>query len=236
MLRNLRPTIRWTPIAGAKQGTTYNVTLFGDGMKAIWSRDVVSETMLIYPDNEPPLTPGKTYIVVITSNGLSSQLDHSPGLGFTTLTADQARTLADAEIKSKHPELPETQRRLLVSNLYTARELYSEAIEQLEDLYTTVKDPAVASTLGDLYAAIGLNRGAEKKYLEALGLTPANDLDGLGLTQKSLAQVYENLGIFDQAIARLEEAMKAYRRLGNTAMVNVLLDKERRLKKPGGGL
>jgi hypothetical protein len=236
MLRNLRPTIRWTPIAGAKESTTYKVTLYGDRMTVIWSKDVVSQIRLTYPDNEPPLKPGLTYKVVVTSEGLSSEQDHSPGLGFTTLTPDQAQTLADAETKGKQIVLPETQTRLLVSNLYAARELYSEAIEQLEELYTTMKEPVVARTLGDLYAEIGLNREAEKKYLEALDLTPAGDLDGLGLTQRNLAQVYERLGIFEKAIARLRAAMEMYRRLGNTAMVYALVNEELRLKKNGGQL
>jgi hypothetical protein len=235
MMRNLRPTIRWAPIAGAKENTTYTVTLYGDNMKPVWTKDVVSETRLTYPDKEPPLTPGQTYKIVVTSEGISSQQDHSPGLGFTTFTADQARRLADEEKKKKQLELSETQTRLLVANLYVARESYSEAIEQLEDLYKTTKESEVVRTLGDLYAAIGLNREAEKKYLEALTLTSADDLDGLGVTQKSLAQVYDNLGIFDQAIARLREAMKIYRRLGNGAMVKVLFNMERRLKRPGGG-
>jgi hypothetical protein len=235
MLRNLRPTIRWAPIAGAKAATTYNVTLYGDNMKPIWTKDVVSETNLIYPDIEPPLRPGQTYKVVVTSEGLNSQQDHSPGLGFTTFTPAQERRLADEEKKRKQLDLPEPQIRFLVTNLYAARELYAEAIEQLEDLYKTMKEPEVARTLGDFYAATGLNREAEKKYLEALTLTSTSDLDGLGLTQNNLAQVYENLGIFDQAIARLREAVKAYRLLRNRAMVKVLLKKEQRLRKPRGG-
>lgn len=236
MLRDLRPTIRWTPIAGAKENTTYNVTLYGDGMKVIWSKDAISATRLAYPDKEPPLTPGQTYKVVVSTDGLSSQQDRSPGLGFTTLTADQARALADEENKRKQLKLPERQTRLLVANLYAARRLYAEAIEQSEDLYATMKEPAVARMLGDLYAAIGLNREAEKRYLAALDMTPASDFDGQGLIQRDLAQVYENLGIFDQAIARLEEAIKAYRRLGNKALLIALLNEKRRLKKPGGGL
>jgi hypothetical protein len=215
MLLNLRPTIRWAPIAGAKEGATYTVTLYEEGMKVIWTKEAVSETRLTYPDKEPSLTPGQTYKVVVISNGLSSEQDHSPGLGFTTLTADQARALADEEIERKQLELPESQTRFLVSSLFAARELYSEAIEQMQDLYTTMKEPAVARMLGDLYATIGLSREAEKKYLEALSLTPANDLDGRGLTQQSLAQVYENLGRFDQAIARLRMARRAYQRLRN---------------------
>ncbi len=232
MLLNLRPTIRWAPIAGAKESTTYNVTLYGDGMKVIWTKEAVSETRLTYPEKELSLARGQTYKVVVTSDGLSSQQDHSPGLGFTTLTADQARALADEENKRKQLGLPETQTRFLVSNLFAARELYGEAIEQLQDLYTTMKEPAVARTLGDLYATIGLNREAEKKYLETLSLTAANDLEGLGATQHSLAQVYENLGSFEKAIARLERAIAAYRVLRNVRVVKALLNDGRRLKKP----
>ena len=234
MLRNLRPTIRWAPIAGAKESTAYNVTLYVAGMKVIWAKEVTSETRLAYPDNEPSLTPGETYKVVVTSDGLSSQQDLSPGLGFTTLTADQARALTDDEIKRKQLGLPETQTRFLVSNLFAARELYSEAIEQLLDLYATRKDQAVARMMGDLFATIGLNREAEKRYLEALSLTSADDLEDLGGTQQSLGQVYENLGMLDRAIARLREARNAYQRLGNRAMVNALLNDERRLKGPRG--
>jgi hypothetical protein len=236
MLRTLRPTIRWSPIPDANASTIYKVILYGEGMNVIWDREVMAETRLPYPHDERPLKPGQTYKVVITSDGLSSQQDNSPGLGFTTLTADQSQLLAGEEAKRKQLKLPETQIRFLIVNLYAARELYSEAIEQLEGLYTTMKGPAVAGTLGDLYAVTGLNREAEKKYLEALELTDADDLDGLGMLQRNLAQVYENLGIFDQAVARLKEAMKAYRRLGNRAMLNALLKEERRLQRPGGGL
>lgn len=235
-MSNLRPTMRWTPIVGANEKTTYTVTLYGDRMKVIWTRDVISATRLTYPDKEPSLAPGQTYKVVVTSDGQSSQQDRSPGLGFTTLTADQARRLADEVSQRKQMQLPEAPTRFLIANLYAARELYAEAIEQLEELYATMKEPAVARLLGDLYAVTGLNREAEKRYVEALRLTPAGDLEGLGLTQKSLAQVYESLGLVDRAIARLAEARKAYQQLQDWAMVKTLLKDERRLKKPQGRL
>jgi hypothetical protein len=230
-LRTLRPTIRWSPIAGATGKTAYTVTLYGERMQVVWTKEVASETRLDYPDREPPLKPGQTYVVAITSGGRSSQEDHSPGLGFTTLTAAQARALADEEARRRQMQLPEPQTRFLIANLYAARELYAEAIEQLEDLYTTMKEPAVVRMLGDLYAVIGLNREAEKKYLEALALTPADDLDGMGATQKDLAQVYESLGIIDRAIARLAAAKRAYQGLRNWAMVNAMSKDEQRLKK-----
>lgn len=231
MLRNLRPSIRWGPIAGARENTTYAVTLYGEGMKVIWTRDVVSATRLTYPDEEPSMTPGQIYKVVVTSDGLSSEQDHSPGLGFTTLTTDQARALADEETKVRLMQLPEKQTRFLISNRYAAKELYAEAIEQLQDLYTTMKVSAVARMLGDLYATIGLNREAEKEYLDALSLTPASDLEGLGMTQRSLARVYENLGICDKAVAQLKAATSAYRRLRRFRMVRDLVHEKWRLKE-----
>jgi len=234
LLGNPRPAIRWTPVAGAKADTTYEVILYGEGMRVLWSRDVIAETRLAYPEAEPPLSAGQTYKVVVTTNGLSSQQDRSPGLGFTTLTTDQASLLAAEEIKERQLGLPETQTRFLIANLYASRELYSEAIEQLENCDPARENPVVISLIGDLYAEIGLNREAEKKYLQALAMTPANDLEGLGLIGKNLAQVYENLGMFDRAIARLREARNAYQRLRNRAMVKALLKDERRLKEPRG--
>jgi len=232
LVGNLRPAIRWAPVAGAKADTTYNVTLYGEGMRVVWARDVISETRLAYPETEPPLAAGQTYKVVVTTNGLSSQQDRSPDLGFITLTADQASLLAAEEIKARQLGLPETQTRFLIANLHASRELYSEAIEQLENCDPARENPAVISLIGDLYAEIGLNREAEKKYLQALALTPANDLDGLGSNHRNLATVYENLGEFDHAIAQLKEAITVYRRLRNLRVASVLLNDERRLKNP----
>jgi tetratricopeptide (TPR) repeat protein len=230
-LGTLRPTIRWAPIAGAKPKTLYTVTLYGEGMQVIWTREVVADTRFAYPDNEPPLAHGRVYKVAVAAEGQSSQQDHSPGLGFQTLTADQAQKLAAEAARRKQLGLPDGPTRYLLANLYAANELYSEAIEQLEDLSTTITAPPVIETLGDLYAVIGLNREAEKKYLEALALTPANDLEGRGATENSLAQVYENLGIFDRAVAHLAEARKVYQRLRNWALVKALSQRERRLKR-----
>lgn len=234
-LQSLRPTIRWAPIIGAKERVTYNVTMYGDGMKSIWVREVVSETKLTYPADTPSLMPGQVYKVVVTANGLSSGQDHSPGLGFITLTEDRAKMLSDEEAKIIQLKLPEPQTRFLVSSLYAARGLYSEAIEQLENLFTTMEEPAVVILLGDLYATIGLNREAEKKYLKALDLTASNDLEGVGLIQKSLTRVYENLGEFDEAITELRKAINTYRQLGNRAVVRALLNKEREMKNTGRG-
>jgi hypothetical protein len=230
LVLNPRPAIRWTPISGANEDVTYKVILYGENMRVIWTRDVNGQTALAYPDKEPSLTPGHTYKVVVTAKGRSSDEDHSPGLGFTVLAESQRRALADEETKRRKLGLPEPQTRFLTAILYAGRELYSEAIEQLNELHATMREPAVARVLGDLHLLIGLNREAEKKYLEALKLQDPTDLEGMGLIQKNLAQAYENLGIFDHAIARLQEAIKAYERLGNS-VVEQLKKQEQSLKR-----
>jgi hypothetical protein len=231
LLRSLRPTIRWSPIAGAKENTAYQVTLYGESLKPLWSREVINGTRLDYPGNEPALAAGQTYKVVVTSEGASSQQDQLPGLGFTTLTTEQARRLDEEESRRKQLRVSDMQSCLLVVNLYAGGELYAEAIEQLEEIYKTGKEAEVTRTLGDLYAATGLNREAAAKYEEALALTDAGDLDGLGWTRLNLAQAYENLGSVTQAIAQLREAVNTYRRLGNRALAQALFRRQQELKK-----
>ena len=238
LLRNLRPEIRWAPIASAKS-VTYRVTIFGENMQAIWSRDVDSETTLAYPETEPPLARGRTYKVIVTAQGRSSDEEGGAGLGFETVTAEQARELDHEAQKRKSLGLSEPQTRVLIANLYAGRELYAypskalyaEAIEQLCRAYDIVKDPVIARKLADLYLLIGLPREAEKKYLEALEVLDPEDLEETGLTQEHLATAYEQLGIFDHALRRLDEAIKAYEQLGDSAAVEELKKRQQRLKK-----
>lgn len=231
LLMNLRPTIRWIAINGANENTIYKVIIYGENMEEIWTEVVRAKTSLAYPDNKPSLTPGQNYKVVITSEGRSSEEDHAPGLGFTTLKQKQAQELGRKEQKIKARGFPDMQTRFLISILYDSEGLYTEAIEQLEGLYNYAKEPVVARVLGNLYSAIGLGRDAEKYYLESLQRQDPEDLEGVALTQKELANIYEHLGIFDEAVRRLEEAIKAYDQLGNSVQVQVLKARTQNLKR-----
>lgn len=229
LLRNLRPEVRWAPIAGGK-AVTYRVTIHSENMRAVWSREVDSKTTLAYPDKEPPLAPGRVYKVIVTAQGRSSEEESLPGLGFETLTAEQAGVLEQDEQKRKQLGFSHAETRVLIANLYAAKDLYSEAIEQLDRAFDTTKDPVIARKLGDLYMQIGLNREAEKRYIEALSLLDPDDLDGVGLTQKNLAAAYEQLGIFNHAVARLDAAITAYEQLGDFAAVEELKKRRQILK------
>jgi tetratricopeptide (TPR) repeat protein len=230
LLLNTRPTIRWVPVAGAKKGTTYKVSLYGDNRKLLWSGDGSVGAELSYPEQEPPLTAGQTYKVVVSTDTSSSDEEHLPDLGFTLLTADEAANVSAAEKAVQQKNLSKSETRFLVSNLYASKGLYAEAIDQLEALSKTVHEPAVACMLGDLYMRVGLNREAEKRYLDALSLTEANDVEGQASIQYKLAQAYESLGSYDLAAAKLGEAINAYTTLENRSMADELTTKQQKLK------
>jgi tetratricopeptide (TPR) repeat protein len=160
----------------------------------------------------------------------NSEQELLPDLGFTVLSVAERQALAVEERKIRLLSLPAPQTQFLLASLYIAKGLYAEAIEQFESLSKSLKEPALIRTLGDLYLAIDLNREAEGWYLEALGLQSSGSLGEQALTQRGLAQVYENLGILERAIATLDDAKKAYERLGDAAMVESLEQQGKRLK------
>ncbi len=231
LLFSRRPTIRWAPVAGSNEKTKYKVTLYGENKRLIWSRETVSKSVLVYPDNAPSLIPGQTYLVVVSTDGKSSEQEDVPDTGFVLLKADKILPLSKEKTKIQKLNLPKAQTQFLTANLYSDEGLYAEAINEVESASKTMKEPAVIRMLGDLYLTVGLNREAEKRYLEALTLQPKNDLEEQAMTQVGLAQAYENLGVVDQAAIRLSEAIKIYERLGNSAMVENLKKQEQRLKK-----
>ena len=230
LLSNTRPKIRWTPVAGAKGGATYKVILYEEGWQVVWSKDGVSNTELAYPPDEPPLTPGQTYKVVVSMGDASSEQELLTDLGFTVLSAGERRALTAQERKIRLLRLPAPQTRFLLASLHVARGLYAEAIGEFEALSKSLKEPALMRTLGDLYLALDLNREAERWYIEALALQVSSSLGEQALTQRGLAQVYENLGNLEWAVAKLGEAKEAYKKLGDAAMVASLETQERRLK------
>jgi len=220
--------VRWAPIVGANQNTSYKVTLYGENMRVVFSSEVTGRTNLPYPENAPALTPGQTYKVVVTAEGRSSEEERAPGLGFSTFTLEQARDLAREEQDIKERHLGSGFTRFLISTLYASQGLYTESISQLEASDETAKEATVARALGDSYAAIGLNREAVRNYLQALQIVGSDDLEAIALTQQHLATSYENLGLSEKANAAREEAIKAYQRLGDLVVVEQLRQQQQR--------
>lgn len=225
-----RPGIRWSAIAGANDDVIYTVKLYGENQRLMWSREVVGKTELEYPKDAPALAPGAVYLVLVSADRANSDQEDVPDRGFTVLTVDEAKALDDRVRQIQKLELPEPQTRFLIATLYATRELYAEAIDILESS-GSLKGAAASRTLGDLYLAVGLNREAEWRYLKGLSLLPENELEDRALGLSGLVLAYQNLADFDQAIARLAEAIDAYKKLGDSVMVYKLTQQRNRLKQ-----
>jgi hypothetical protein len=220
-----RPTLRWTPVAGV---TTYTVSVRGPNVT--WSTEVNSGTEVVYPDTAPALVRGATYKVTVVAGNRSSDEESLPGLGFTLLKDNEAKPVREAETKIRALGLPDTPTRLLVANLYASKELYTEAIAQLEGLATTSQEAAVPRTLGDLYLTLGLNRLAEERYLQAVDRSErAHDMEGEALAQHALGRIYEALGNPGESAQRLRKALELYQQLGDAKTVKEI---EQRLAGP----
>jgi hypothetical protein len=216
-LLNSRPTLRWTPVAGATQ---YKVIVRGQnerGQNPYWNTYVPSATKLDYPAGAPPLEADTDYKLIVSAGGRQSDEEAEPGLGFALLKSDKAKEARDAEKKIHALGLPDAPTRLLIAYLYAAYDLNAEAIEQLEGISESLQEPAPARLLGALYLAIGLSRHAEKHYLRALELSrKVNDEEGQAIAHKELGRIYdEALGARNAATQHFESALKWYKNLGD---------------------
>lgn len=216
-LLNSRPTLRWTPVAGA---TLYKVIVRGQnarGQNPSWNINVPSITRLGYPAAAPPLEADTDYKLIVSAGGRQSDEEAEPGLGFALLKSDKAKEVRDAEKKIHALGLPDAPTRLLIAYLYAAYDLNAEAIEQLEGISESLREPAPARLLGALYLAIGLSRHAEKHYLRALEFSRnVNDEEGQAIAHKELGRIYdEALGVRNTATQHFESALKWYKNLGD---------------------
>jgi hypothetical protein len=217
-----RPMLRWTPVAHT---TSYTVSVRGPNVH--WSMEVSAKTDIVYPDSAPALSPGLTYKLSVTAGGRSSDEESVPGLGFSVLKSDEAQVVWDREAKIRALGLAEPPTRFLIAQLYTTQDLSAEAIEQLEALSKTFKEPAVLRSLGDLYRQIALNRFAEERYLRALELSQkANDLEGEAVVQNTLGLMYLDVfGNRDEAVHRLQQATGLYQTLGDAKTVRQIQER-----------
>lgn len=227
-LLNPHPILRWTPVAGA---SVYTVRVQGPDLD--WSTEVIGATEIMYPDDAPPLLAGSTYKVTVVAGERSSAEVSEPGLGFTLLTNEEAKSVRDEEARIRALGLADTPTRFLLATLYRAWELNAEAIEQLELLAENTREPAVWRSLGDLYLKTGVNSLAEERYIQALLLSQeANDTEGQAWVQKALGLLSEARGNLQEAQEHLEKAQRLYEALGDSASVREIQERVTQLSTP----
>lgn len=216
-LLTTRPTISWSPVAPRPDGAPikYLVGVYTEKMRRVWEREVTTLTEFEYPAQEPALTRGEVYIVLVETEGHSSDEEGTAGRGFTVLTDEEAKAVNAAESGVRELNLPATGTEFLVADLYAARGLSSEAIDKLTALKDDLNHPWMLIMLGDLYAAASLHREAIAQYKSTLALPRGeNDFEARALALTALGRSYLSLGEFREADSTFQAAMRAYRKLG----------------------
>jgi len=217
-----RPILRWAPMPGI---TRFKVSLRGPGVN--WTAAVDGATSVSYPADAPALTPGATYKVSVNAGGHSSDELSEPGLGFTLLTEDAAKTIrAEAQRISGLP-LPADAAQLLTAHVYASHGLHAEAIERLEALAKAHPAPRVWQTLGNLYQTAGLNRLAEERYVRAAKDSLATgDIESQALAQQSLGVLYQQaFGLPGEATSAFRDALTLFEKLGDARSVQELKER-----------
>lgn len=212
------PVIRWSPVAGA---SIYTVAVRGSGVS--WRTEVQGATEVTYPEDAPVLVEGGSYKVTVSIEGHSSDEDTAPGLGFSLLPGDEAAALRQEIARASALNLGGQGQRLLQANLFSARGLNAEAIDQLTALAAEIQEPAVHRALGDLYLIVNLPTEAEAAYLQALRFAEqTGDVEGRALAHRALLGVYDALGDRSSAARHGQEAQRLYKGLGDDSAVQDL--------------
>lgn len=186
------------------------------GHRLQWSIKTTS-TEITYPADAPRLQPGVSYKLIVQAGQRNSSEEGLAELGFRLINSADAEQLHRAEARINALAIGKNAREFLLAHLFAAHGLYAEAIERLEALPSTVKEPAVARLTGDLYLATGLAWYAEEKLLKALELSrKRSDLEGQAIVGRTLALLYSDvIGNAQEADAQGKKALSLYQKLGD---------------------
>ncbi|PSR19414.1 hypothetical protein C8255_02055, partial [filamentous cyanobacterium CCP3] len=212
------PALRWNPVEGAE---TYRVSL-QTRRGPLWELET-DQTAIPYPEDQPPLTPGTLYTLVVETDSRSSSTDDPPELRFNLLTGDRAAAAQTDIAAVEAMDLPDMVKTLiLVEDVYPRYELTAAAMDALEGLVAAGCETAkVRRLLGDLYLKSGLRLLAEQNYDTALALALATEnLEEQVLAQYGLGTLYARVEEPEKAIEYLEAAQAGALALGDTTLAD----------------
>jgi hypothetical protein len=206
------PTIRWNPVAGAAR---YTVRLEARRRRnqaepeaVLWEVET-TDTELDYPPDVSPLESRVFYTVVVkTDTGQTSAAEPVERRPSFRLSAEPelAGQLAEIETLGLPPDV-ETVRKAI---LYMEADLYTAAIQTLQNTAEQNTSVRILRALGNAYLAAGLRLLAEEAYLDALVAAQFyQDLEDWTMTQVALGELYQRTGQLEKAIQRLRQAQVA---------------------------
>lgn len=162
MICTQRPSFSWN---ASKSFENFKVTLY-NSEGSLWSVDI-KETMISYPEDEPPLEFGQYYFWNVEGEQLIDTYK-SESIGFSVLSKEE---IDDFNIQRKrieaffeaNPESPTY--RYLIGLVYERKGMLDEAIRSFEDIARSHTDsPILYETLGRLYHG----KGQKDKAIAAL--------------------------------------------------------------------
>ncbi|MEB3289504.1 MAG: tetratricopeptide repeat protein [Leptolyngbya sp.] len=210
------PTLQWNPVEGATQYTVSLRTRRG----TLWEV-TTPEATLPYPENQPPLSPGTRYTLVVEADTGAASTDEPPELAFNLLGGDEATEAAQQIAAVQALDLTELARTLiLIEEVYPRYQLTAAAIADLETLISHGFELAqVRRLLGDIHLRSGLSLLAEANYLRAIALATATDnLEEQVMAQYGLGTLYRHTGNAEGAMEQLAAAQAGAEALGNATL------------------
>jgi len=148
---NERPLLDWHPVPGA-QGYRITIGLF-DRNPATWET-VVERPPLRYPDDAPPLMPGKVYVWRVEAIGAIG----SDSAWFTVVPSAEARDIRFTLQRLKERVSRPDAYAAIGANFLESRKCYSDAIRLIwQTVGRSPQNPAVQIALAQLYHLVGLS-------------------------------------------------------------------------------
>jgi tetratricopeptide (TPR) repeat protein len=216
-----RPSLQWSRTADVRN---YTVMLRSAG-QSLWQVTAPQNDQPIceldYPADQPPLQPGKSYVLVITAdNDRSSDEESVPGLGFSLLDAETAKEVTQRAQAIDAQDLPALEKMFARTELYWQNNLRAEAIQLLITLPPSDTTAKVHRWVANMYRANGLLLEAEEEYAKAINLTQVSqNKPELAGAKVGLGQTLFSLGQLDEAAKSLTEAKSLYQELGDEQSV-----------------
>jgi serine/threonine protein kinase len=227
VITDTRPAFHWQVIDGAS-GYRLTVNPLGEG--ETWVSETTA-TRLSYPVDAPPLAPGSSNSITLTTLDDDTVADKSL-LQVLTETDQAELTQAEAEIRAL--AVDEAAQAYLLAQLYQQQGMWAAAAAQLERL-TDSEGAASANLwqqLGDLYFQTGLYAQAEEHYQAALTAAEAGaDLSAQAAAYTGLTRAAHAFKESEQALGYLSTAEELYRQLGQSEQADLISAERAKLEK-----
>lgn len=217
------PTLRFTAVAGTRE---YEIVF--DGMTKVFPAEeidcrhdpLLGEAICTLPwPASFELRPGrKSFLQIIAQTGLFERdKKRSEKTKLRLLDDDEATPIRAAAARLQELPIPDGAKALLLASLYAEERLYGEAIDDLETVARTSRDPMIEVALGDTYQHVDLLHPAVRRYERVLMHHDDVPTELRATAQLGLGRAYHRTEELDKARLHLQKAEEIYANLGAAA-------------------